>query len=61
LTIVGTRTKLVSHITVEAMYVLKKQEKYYFFAADAAAEIWIKRLNINSDSLDDCYAYDRMV
>ena len=50
---------------------IKKAEKVLFLLADAApaADIWIKRLNINSESLHDCYihgeprnyAYDRMV
>ena len=43
---------------------MKKQKKCY-----VAADIWIKNLNINSESLHDCYihgeprnyAYDRMV
>jgi len=69
LTIVGTGIKLISHITVEAHVCIKKAEKVLFLLADAAAEIWIKRLNINSESLYDCYihgeprnyAYDRMV
>jgi uncharacterized protein YabN with tetrapyrrole methylase and pyrophosphatase domain len=69
LIIVGTGIKLISHITVEARLCIEKAEKVLFLLADAAAEIWIKRLNINSESLYDCYihgeprnyAYDRMV
>jgi uncharacterized protein YabN with tetrapyrrole methylase and pyrophosphatase domain len=69
LIIVGTGIKLISHITVEAHVCIKKAEKVLFLLADVAADIWIKRLNINSESMDDCYihgepryyAYDRMV
>jgi uncharacterized protein YabN with tetrapyrrole methylase and pyrophosphatase domain len=69
LTIVGTGIKLVSHITVEALVCIEKAEKVLFLLGDAAADTWIKRLNINSESMDDCYihgepryyAYDRMV
>jgi hypothetical protein len=52
LTIVGTGIKLISHITVEAHACIEKAEKVLFLLADAAADIWIKRLNINSESLD---------
>jgi hypothetical protein len=38
---------------------IKKAEKVLFLLADAApaADIWIKRLNINSESLHDCYIH----
>ena len=57
LTIVGTGIKLVSHITVEARVCIEKAEKVLFYLGDPAADIWVKRLNTNSESMDDCYIH----
>jgi hypothetical protein len=45
--------KLVSHVTV----CIEKVENLLFVIAVAAPDIWIKRLNINSESMNDCYIH----
>jgi len=42
---------------------IKQAEKVLFLLADAApaADIWIRKLNINSESLHDCYIHGEHV
>ncbi len=55
LTVVGTGIKFLSQMTLEARTYIEKADKVLFLVNDPVLKLWIKKTNINSESLDDLY------
>jgi len=67
--VVGTGIRAARHTTPEARREIESAESLFYLVADPLSERWIKTLNRNARSLDDCYvsgeprmgAYRRMI
>jgi hypothetical protein len=56
LVVVGTGITLITQTTPEALDCVRQSEKVYYATPDPAAEIWLRRLNAQASTLQDCYA-----
>lgn len=56
LTIVGSGYQAVRHFTQESRQAVELADKVLFAIPDLISELWIKRVNRNSESLMDCYS-----
>lgn len=59
LTIVGSGIELVRDTTIGARIAIERADKVLILVTNPAAEIWIKKLNSNVESLFDCYVDGR--
>jgi hypothetical protein len=56
LVVVGTGITLAAQATIEALACMERAEKLLYLVTDPSSEAWVRGLNSNAETLEDCYA-----
>jgi hypothetical protein len=55
LIIVGTGIQAVRHLTFESKMIIEQADKVLYLVNDPVSELWVKKMNANSESLMTLY------